>query len=405
MPIEIRPCRDTDELRLAIDAISHYFGMEQSAEETERFAQWLPVERMHAAVDGGAIVGGAGAFPFRMSVPGGGDVAAGGVTVVGVLPTHRRRGVLTQLMRAQLDDCRERGESVAYLWASEAQIYPRFGYGLASRVGKMTLSAERTRFALPFEPRGVARLVGAEEAAKLFPPLFEQLRKQRAGMFERTQSWWELRRLYDNPERRRGNGPLNRVLIELDGKPAAYALYRVKQDWTGGFSSGTVTVLEAVAPDGDAARELWRWLLDFDWTSQFVADLLPIDHELFLLLSEPRRMRLELSDGVWVRLVDVGAALAARSYQGDGEVVIEVSDPFCPWNEGRWLISGAGIERVERNPDLGVDVTTLGSVFLGGFSFASLNRSQRVKECTKAAIPLADRLFGTSSEPWCPEIF
>ena len=404
MPIEVRPCRDVDELRLATDAISHYFGFTSTPEETERFAAWLPVDRMHAAFDGDAIVGGAGAFPFRMSVPGGADINVGGTTVVGVLPTHRRRGILTQLMRAQLEDCHARGESVAYLWASEATIYPRFGYGLGSRTGKMTLSRDRTKFALPFEPRGVGRLVELEEAAQLFPPLYEQVREQRPGMFQRSQSWWETRRLFDNPDRRRG-GPLSRVVMEVEGKPVGYALYRVQQDWASGVTAGTVTIVEAVAPDGEGARELWRWLLDFDWTSQFVADLLPLDHELFLLLAEPRRMKFELNDGVWVRLVDVGAALASRSYEGDGEVVLEVSDAFCPWNEGRYSVSANGVERVERSPDLGVDVTGLGSVFLGGFSFASLKRSQRVKEFTNSAIADADRLFGTSSDPWCPEIF
>src|ERR1700744_4003067 len=130
MAIEVRPCESVAELRDAVDAISHYFGSSNSDEEAERFSHWLPVERMHAAFDDGKIVGGAGAFPYRMSVPGGGSVAAGGTTVVGVLPTHRRRGVLTSMMRAQLEDCRARGEVAAYLWASEGTIYGRFGYGL-----------------------------------------------------------------------------------------------------------------------------------------------------------------------------------------------------------------------------------------------------------------------------------
>ncbi|HEY3961293.1 MAG TPA: GNAT family N-acetyltransferase, partial [Gaiellaceae bacterium] len=388
MSIEIRPCASLDELRRAVDAISHYFGNPMTEEGAERFAKWIDIERMHAAFDGDEIVGGAGAFSFRMAVPGGGDVSAGGVTVVGVLPTHRRRGILTQLMRAQLDDCRARGDAVAYLWASEGTIYPRFGYGVASRVGKMTLSRDRTRFALPFEPRGTVRLVEVDEAATLFPPLYETMRRERPGMFERTQAWWETRRLYDDPNRRQG-GPLNRALLELDGKPAGYALYRVAQDWAGGVSAGTVTIIEVVAPEPAAARELWRWLFDFDWTSQFVADLLPLDHELFLLLAEPRRMRFELNDGVWVRLVDVGAALSARAYEGEGAVVLEVSDAFCPWNEGRWRVSAAGAERVDTDPDLALDVTALGSAYLGGFSFETLKHSERVKIFTNAAIPLA----------------
>ena len=163
MSIEIRPCRSLAELRDALDAIGHYFGMDPSDENAERFAQWIELERMHAAWDGDRIVGGAGALAFQLSVPGG-SIPTGGVTVVGVLPTHRRRGILTALMREQLADCRRRGEAAAYLWASEAGIYPRFGYGLAARNGAVTLARDRARFALPFEPRGTVRIVSAAEA-------------------------------------------------------------------------------------------------------------------------------------------------------------------------------------------------------------------------------------------------
>ena len=169
MDIEVRPCASLEELRDGLNAISHYFGQENQLEQAERFAQLIEVERMHAAFDGDRIVGGAGAFSYRMSVPGGGLVPAAGVTVVGVLPTHRRRGVLTSMMRAQLEDCRERGDLVAYLWASESTIYGRFGYGLASRIGAMRLGRDRAAFAQPFEQRGTVRLVGLEEAAATFP--------------------------------------------------------------------------------------------------------------------------------------------------------------------------------------------------------------------------------------------
>src|SRR5690242_122802 len=147
MDITVRPCASIEELRDALNAISHYFGAENQLEDAERFARWIEVERMHAAFDGERLVGGAGAFSFQMSVPGGDSVPAGGVTVVGVLPTHRRRGVLTSMMRAQLEDCRARGDVAAFLWASEATIYGRFGYGLASRMGSMTLARDRAHFA------------------------------------------------------------------------------------------------------------------------------------------------------------------------------------------------------------------------------------------------------------------
>jgi predicted acetyltransferase len=403
MDIEIRPCASVEEVQAALNVITHYFGMENSLEDAERFAKWIEVERLHAAFDGGRLVGGAGAFSFELSVPGGASVPAAGVTVVGVLPTHRRRGVLTAMMKAQLENCRARGDAVAYLWASEATIYGRFGYGLASRIGEMNLARERTGFAQPFEARGTLRIVDLEEAARTFPPLYEAVRAQRPGMFTRSEDWWETRRLFDNP--RRKDGPKNRVLLELDGKPAGYAIYTVKQDWHSGSSKGTVSIMEAVAPTPEASRELWRWLLDFDWTSEFEANLLPVDHELFLLLAEPRRMQLTVIDGVWVRPVDVGAALSARTYAGDGEVVLEVTDKLLPENAGRWRVTAEGAERTEAEADLRLDVTGVGSVYLGGFSFADLVRASSAEELQPGAAERGDALFRTDVAPWCAEIF
>jgi predicted acetyltransferase len=401
----VRACASTEELAGALAAIGHYFGLETSLEDAERFAQWLEVERMHAAWDGDRIVGGAGAFSFQVSVPGGGSVQAGGVTVVGVLPTHRRQGVLTSLMKAQLADCRARGDAVTYLWASEATIYGRFGYGLASRIGELTLARERTRFALPFEPQGTVRLVELDEAARTFPPLYEQLLAERPGMFARSMAWWETRTLFDDPARRRGGGPLNRALLSLGGEPAGYALYRVKQDWAEGSSDGEVSIVEVVTPTPSATRELWRWLLDFDWTARFAANLLPLDHPLFLLLAEPRRMRFRLNDGVSVRIVDLQAALGARSYTGEGHVVLAVEDAFLPENDGRWHVSAKGVERTTAGADLRLDVTGVGSVYLGGFGFTDLVRAARAEELRPGAAERADALFGRWAEPWCPEIF
>ncbi len=333
--------------------------------------------------DDGKVVGGAGAFTYRLSVPGGARIPVGGVTVVGVLPTHRRRGVLTAMMRAQLEDCRARGDLAAYLWASEATIYGRFGYGLASRMGALSLARDRAAFAIPFEPRGTVRLLELDEAAAAFPPLYEQVVAQRPGTFERSKAWWETRRLADDPSRRRGGGPLNRALLELDGEPAGYAIYRVAQDWESGFSKGTVTIMEVVTPTPEATRELWRWLFDFDWTSQFVADLLPVDHPLFLLLAEPRRMRFTINDGVWLRLIDIEAALSARTYEGDGEIVLEVTDAFLPENAGRYKVGAGRAERTDAGADLRLDVSGLGSVYLGGFGFGDLVRASRAEELTR----------------------
>jgi predicted acetyltransferase len=401
--VDVRPCSSHEELRDALNAISHYFGHENQLEDAERFTRWIEVERMHAAFDGDRVIGGAGAFTFRMSVPGGALVPAAGITVVGVLPTHRRRGVLTSLMKEQLEDCRARGDVAAYLWASEGTIYGRFGYGLASRMGGISLAKDSARFAVPFEARGTVRIVDLAEAARTFPALYEQVVAQRPGTFVRTKEWWETRKLFDDPARRQG-GPKNLVLLELDGKPAGYAIYNVKQDWVSGFSKGVVNIVEVVAPTPEASRELWRWLFDFDWTSEFNADLLPLDHELFMLVAEPRRMQFKINDGVWVRLIDVGQALSARTYN-DGEIVLDVADAFMPENAGRWRVTSSGAQRTDDAADLRLDITGLGSVYLGGFTFASLVRGSRAQELTDGAAVRADALFRTNAEPWCPEIF
>jgi predicted acetyltransferase len=166
-----------------------------------------------------------------------------------------------------------------------------------------------------------------------------------------------------------------------------------------------VTIVEAVAPTPEATRELWRWLLDFDWTSRFEAAHLPLDHPLFLLLAEPRRMQFEVGDGIWVRLIDVEAALAARSYDADTQVVVELTDAFLPENAGRWRLGARGAERTNAAAELALDVTGLGSVYLGGFSFADLVRGSRATELALGAVERADALFRTSVQPWCAEIF
>ena len=146
------------------------------------------------------------------------------------------------------------------------------------------------------------------------------------------------------------------LVLELDGEPAGYALYRIHTKFEGGASAGHVDVIEALADGPVATRELWRVLLDMDWKATLKASLLPIDHPLVHQLVYPRRMQMRVGDGLWVRLVDVGAALSARAYGGEGPVVLEVEDSFLPENAGRWRIAGGTAERTDDDADLGLDV-------------------------------------------------
>jgi predicted acetyltransferase len=403
MAIEVRPC-EPEELKLGLTPIFHFFGSAPSEEGLASISRVLPADRMHMALEDGSAVGGAGVFPFELTVPGG-RVRAGGVTVVGVLPTHRRRGVLSSMMRAQLDDIHRRGEPVAYLWASEETIYGRFGYGVASLSGEIEVPRNRSTFALPLEKRGRVRLVSHEEALELIPPIYERVAAETPGMFVRTPEWWEARALADPEWRRQNAGEMNRVVLELDGELEAYALYRLKLQFDHGASTGFTRVIEAMGATPQATAEIWRFLFDVDWMDTIKAGLIPVDHPLFLLVAEPRRLRYRVGDGLWVRLVDVEAALGARSYRSGEAVVLEVADAFCPWNEGTWRVEDGAVSRTDQAPDLRLDVSALGSVYLGGFTWAQLRRAGRVEELRGGGVERADELFRTDIRPWCPEIF
>ena len=404
MSFDVRTVKDLDEFTGAVFAIGQYFGMTPTEERMQRFLDQITAERMHAAWLDGAIVGGAGAFKFNVSVPGG-DLPTAGITVVGVYPTHRRRGVLRSLMRAQLDDAHERGEPLAALWASEETIYGRFGYGLAAFCGEINLAHEYTAFAQPFEPEGTIRFLEPDEAREALPPVYERVRQQWPGMFSRSDLWWEQREIKDPEERREGAGPKRWVAYERDGSIDAYAVYRHKPGWEQGSTVAELRVVEALATTPTAERDLWGYLLSIDWKSTVRAYLLPPDHALFLLLATPRRLRYRMGDGLWVRLVDVGAALSGRAYSADGAVVFDVHDEFCPWNEGRWKLEGGTAARTEEDADIALSAQSLGSAYLGGVPFTALARAGRAEELKDGALMRADGLFRWDRHPWCPEIF
>jgi predicted acetyltransferase len=401
LTVEVRVCAP-DEVGRALEPIWHYFGGRAEPEDVERLSTILPAERVHAAFEDGAVVGGAGAYLFETTVPGGAQVPTAGVMAVGVLPTHRRRGVLTQLMRRQLTDAHARGEPLATLYASEGAIYPRFGYGLASLSGDIELPKEHAVL-WDDEPLGQARLVDTEEEVlELLPGIYDRVQGETVGMFTRTQDWWRVRRL----ARRSGRpgGEQMRVVIELDGTLEAYALYRLNFAAEHMISGTTLEISEALGTSPRALAAIWRYLLGIDWVAKISAYWLPLDHPLLLWLREPRRMRYSVAEAVWVRLVDVGAALAAREL-GEGAVVLDVRDEFCPWNQARWRVAAESVDRTTAEADLRLDVNELGSVYLGGFTFDQLHRAERLDELKEGAVARADELFRTERQPWCPELF
>jgi predicted acetyltransferase len=406
VPYRVRPVRNLTEYDKALDGIGHYFGWSPSEEEAERFSRLLPFDRMLAAFDGPTIVGGAGSIPFSLTIPGG-PVPCAGVTVVGVLPSHRRKGLLRRMMETQLRDIRERGEPIAALWASEEGIYRRFGYGLATISLILDIDQQAVSIRSDLPPEGSLRFVGVAEAARAFSKVYDKVARVNVGFTGRSQEWWELRRLRDTPEFRRGAGPLQCVLFERDGRPAGYVLYRIAQegaspdDW-----KKTVKVAEIVGIDDRAARELWRFLLEIDWVDRISMMDLAIDDPLLLHVDRMNKLGTKLYDGLWLRVIDVPAALAARSYATEGRVTLEVThDPTFPDNVGTWTIAGGKVRRTTRRPDVHLDVQALGSVMLGGFSFAQLARGELLAEGARGGLARADALFRVDRAPFCPEVF
>jgi predicted acetyltransferase len=399
---DVHACADQEEFGRAIGAIGQYFNPPPDEAFLERFARILPHERMHAASDNGQIVGGAGAFPFELSVPGG-SLPCAGITAVGVTPTHRRRGVLRSMMDAQLRDVHERGEPIAALWASEETIYNRFGYGLASWAGELNVQHEWDAFAEPLEPGGTTRFVTSEEASELFPPIYERVRCDRPGMTSRDEAWWEIRQLRMPDEEKAA--PRRFVVHERDGEALAYAIYRTHFAFEGGLPGSRLVVREALGTTPQATAVIWRFLLDVDWMAVVEVPFAPPDHPLFLLLAMPRRARYRMGDALWVRLVDLPAALSGRAYGEGAPLVVEVRDAVCEWNDGRWRLEDGECSRTDEEPDLALDVSALGSAYLGAVSFLQLREAMRVEELRQGAVARADALFAWRPLPWCLEIF
>ena len=402
MTIEIRPPK-AEELRAAMEAAETAFGSGVTDEHWERERKVMPPERALAAYDGGRPVGLAAAYAFDLSIPGG-ELPCAGVTWVGVMPTHRRRGILRDFMRSQLEDVHRWGEPVAALWASEASIYGRFGYGSAAP--GVAAKSDSARFALRGDAGAGAavRLTDLDEAFRVFPAVYDVFRARRAGLLSRSETWWKERKLADPEEWRRGASQKFYAVAELDGRPEGYAMYRVKNEWEDGFARGEVLVVEVVATSTSVELELWRYLHAIDLTVKVDAFSVDPASPLVLGVRDPRALGLRLGDALWLRLVDLDAALKARSYKPGESVVLEVRDELCPWNAGRYRV-GDDAGRTDDTADLALDVTDLASAYLGAFDFHRLSRAGLVEERVEGSVEAATLLFRTDLPPFCPEVF
>jgi len=417
---------DTYPIRLvAEDELAAFLVVDQHASQgapmSERahanFLARLEFGRTLAAFDGDTIVGGTGAFSFQMRVPGA-MAAVAGVSLVAVLPSHRRQGILSALMRRQLADVSERGEAVAVLFASESGIYGRYGYGRASWHAAYRLQRGEGTLApgAPADPGLRLRIAEPLSARAELAKVYDLALAERPGLYARTEPWWD-RLLTDLHSEDGSSQQIRCVLGEDDSGPRAYAVFTSTECWDedAGLPRGVLEVSEALATDPAGTAALWDNLLSRDLVSEFHARMRPVDDPLLYLLADPRRVRSVVSDGLWVRLVDVGRALAQRHYASPVDVVIEVADELCPQNAGRWrLAAEAGVapagfratcERTTAPADVVLPVWAVGAAYLGGTGLKAMANAGLITEATPGSLAALSTAMSWEPAPWCPMTF
>jgi predicted acetyltransferase len=346
------------------------------------------------------MVGTAGSFTSRLTVPGGARIPMAAVTDVGVLPTHTRRGLASALIRYQLQQTAQRGEPVASLRASEGTIYERFGYGIASSLATVEVDLTQARLRPTLPETEAVRFVDARNSWDLMARVYAPV--QEVGRVLRPQLWW-------NGNAWSVNKNQDPVYVIVHGSPGAEDGYvRYRPTSTGHWFSAsdrTIVVDDLVAHTPQAYLALLRFLFGIDLAHRLVFNKLPVDHGLEKLLLDERSVGTSIADETWLRLVDVQVALAARSYRGQEEVTIGVTDALLPANTGSYLVSASGVSGTDRAPDLSVDVSALAAAYLGGTRWWQLGLAGRVQEHRAGALAAADQLFGTDRAPYAGTMF
>jgi predicted acetyltransferase len=410
MDIEIRPVTAEQWAEFG-QVIGVAFGESASDEEIADHQRGFELDRSMAAFDGDRIVGTGGADSLELTLPGLTTVPVGGLTAIAVLPTHRRRGILRAMILRHFEDVEARGEPISALGASESVIYGRFGYGLATTYADYEIDPRHGSF-LPGSAGGGGRvrLLDPEEAAKVLPGFYDRYRRGQPGEVTRKPAWWEL--YARDPEWIRG-GATRHVDVVYESEPGrvdGWASYRVQQQWPEGLPGNVVKVrmLVGLTPEADAA--LWRFCLDLDLVGAVQLHARPVDDPGRWRLADPRRLRTtHVGDHLWVRLLDLPAALSARRYATEGRLVLEVTDALRPRNQGRFRLEGgpdgAVCEPTGAEPDLALDVTDLGAAYLGGVRPTVLARAGRVVELRPGALPRADAMLASDPAPLCTTHF
>jgi predicted acetyltransferase len=410
--VEIRPITE-DEVGAWVLAMDSCFLMPTPDGGVDYSREFYLPGRSLGAFSGQRCVGTFRDLDLEITVPGGAFVPAEGITNVGVVADHRRRGLLTRMMLAGLDDAVRRGRSIAALIASEYRIYGRFGFGPATRTTGYDIDVRRAgRVRLPHGDQCSVEPVSLDEFRRCGPELHERFRRTCAGALARDQrSWRVLTGALRNPYRRR-TALCAVVCRDADGTPAGLALFHSRGDWTDGDPDYALTVSDMFAAHPRATAALWHYLLGVEWVNRVTAESVAPDDPLPLLLDNPRACQLRTgsgSDDLWLRVLDVPQVLQARAYDAPGRLVLEVADRLG-YATGTFALAvaadGTGsVTRTDEPADLALDVSVLGTLYLGDQTASRLAAAGLATEQRPGAAQRADRMLRTAFRPWCPDGF
>lgn len=414
MTIDIRPLLDgfderEDAVRALLDVDESAFGeaVGKVGMDSPQMAV-LEDDRTLLAWDAGQVVGASSAYSLDMSVPGG-SVPVAGVTWVGVRPTHRRRGVMRSMLDRLHRQAVERGEPVAALWAAQSPIYQRFGYGVATRLMRTVIPREAGRlYRAPVDDTLQLTMLSPVDDRPLTQPVYDVMAARRPGFPTIDERWH--RRLVDDPaDQRGGASPLTTVVASDDRGPRGFVRYAVKPRWDDGYPDGTIAVRHLLALDAATSATLWRYLIDYDLAGRVEMWNAPSDDPVQHWLEEPRRGSRQVEDQLYLKVLDVGAALSRRRYACDVDVVLDIRDDDRPDNQGTWRLSGgdsgAWCERTDDLADLSLDVRTLGAVYLGGPTVLDHLSAGWVVEHAPGTAAEASRAFEHHPAPYSPFVF
>ncbi len=392
---------DSSEIAGVIAAGELPFGDVAHPEDVAFYSGVVEPERVIVAEEGGRIVGVGAALSYDLSVPGGDAVPLCGVGLVSVLPTHRRRGVASALLRQQHADAVARGEPLVGLMASESRIYGRFGYGIASHRADSEIATAHAALRTPVDVAGRVRFVEPGEAGDLTVACLKALRASTPGIPGGADA--RLRgRLQRDPEHWR-DGAGARMLVAYEDR--GLLAYRVKADWQPTGPAHTLLVTDLYALDDEALTGLWAYCLDLDLVATVRTWFRPVDEPLAHLLVDPRRLSTTVSDALWLRILDVPTALAGRRYDADGTWLLHVDDA-AGLAQGTYRLEvrngRAEVRPAPGRPDVTLPVDSLAAAYLGGTRLSGLARAGRVDEHTPGSVRSLDRALAWDPLPWTP---